>query len=78
MIIHDNLANQIAEIANQRVYLLSVIMLLFTPAFFIMGLFSMYIPMPGMYSNVTWWVVCGIIVIVSYTLYFSFKRKKWL
>lgn len=78
MIIQDNLANQIAEIANQRVYLLSVIMLLFTPAFFIMGLFSMYIPMPGMYSNVTWWVVCGIIVIVSYTLYFSFKRKKWL
>lgn len=78
VIIQDNLTNQIGEIANRRMYLLTIIMLIFTPAFFIMSLFSMYVPIPGMDSRFTWWIVDAVIIIVSYGLYRLFKVKKWL
>lgn len=78
IIIQDNLTNQIGEIANKRMYLLTIIMLIFTPAFFIMGMFSMYLPIPGMNSKLTWWAVVTLIVLLSYSLYKLFKLKKWL
>ena len=78
IIIQDNITNQIGEIANRRMYLLTIIMLIFTPAFFIVSLFSMYLPIPGMNSRITWWAVDFTIVIVSYGLYKLFKIKKWL
>lgn len=78
VIIQDNLTNQIGELANRRMYLLTIIMLIFTPAFFIISLFSMYVPMPGMNSRLTWWLVDAAIILVSYGLYKLFKIKKWL
>ena len=78
VIIQDNLTNQIGEIANRRMYLLTIIMLIFTPAFFIVGLFSMYLPIPGMNSRLTWWIVDIVILVVSYGLYKLFKVKNWL
>ncbi len=78
IIIQDNLTNQIGEIANRRMYLLTIIMLIFTPAFFIMGLFSMYVPIPGMNNKMTWWLVNAFIISVSYGLYKLFRKKKWL
>ncbi len=78
VIVQDNLTNQIGEIANKRMYLLTIIMLIFTPAFFILGLFSMYVPIPGMYSHYTWWIVCVVILVISYGLYKLFRIKKWL
>lgn len=78
VIIQDNLTNQLAEITNKRMYLLTIILLIFTPAFFIVSLFSMYIPMPGMTSRLTWWCVIVAILLVSYGIYKLFKIKKWL
>ncbi len=78
VIIQDNLTNQIGEVANKRMYLLTIIMLIFTPAFFIVSLFSMYIPMPGMNSRLTWWCIDIAILLVSYGVYKLFKIKKWL
>lgn len=78
VVIQDNLTNQIGEIANRRMYLLTIIMLLFTPAFFIMGMFSMYVPIPGMNSKLTWWLVSLLIIISSCGLYYLFKKKRWL
>jgi zinc transporter len=78
VIIQDNLTNQIGELANRRMYLLTIIMLIFTPAFFIVSLFSMYVPMPGMDSHLTWWIVDAVIIVVSYGLYKLFKIKNWL
>lgn len=77
-IIQDNLTNQIGEISNRRMYLLTVIMLIFTPAFFVMGLFSMYMPIPGMNSKLTWWYVTAFIVFGSVSLLALFKKKNWL
>lgn len=78
VIIQDNLTNQIAEIANRRMYILTIIMLIFTPPFFIMGVFSMYIPIPGMNSHATWWIIVAVMFGVSYGLYKLFKLKRWL
>ena len=78
IIIQDNLMNQIGEIANRRMYLLTIIMLIFTPAFFIMGMFSMYLPLPGMNSHYTWWWVSLSIVLTSVGLFWLFKKKRWL
>lgn len=77
-IIQDNLANQIGEISNRRMYVLTVMMLIFTPAFFIMSLFSMYVPTPGMNSKDTWWVIMLIVMLLSVALLVLFKKRKWL
>lgn len=78
VVIQDKLSNQIGEVANRRMYILTVIMLIFTPAFFIMSLFSMYLPIPGMNDKYTWWVLVIIIMLSSAGLFWLFKRKKWL
>ncbi len=78
VVVQDKLSNQIGEVANQRMYILTVIMLIFTPAFFIMSLFSMYLPIPGMNSPLTWWAVVVLTFITSAGLFFLFKLKKWL
>lgn len=77
-IIQDNINNQIGELANRRMYVLTIIMLIFTPAFFVMGLFSMYVPIPFMNDKLTWWVVLFFIIISSGFLLYIFKKKKWL
>ncbi len=77
-IIQDDVTNQLGEVSNRRMYLLTIIMLIFTPAFFVMGLFSMYLPIPGMNSPDTWWGVIGFIFVSSVGLTWLFKKKKWL
>lgn len=78
IITQDNLANQIGEISNKRMYLLTALMLISTPAFYIMGIFSMYLPIPGMNNHWTWWVLNAVIIVVTVWLYLLFRRKKWL
>lgn len=78
MIIQDNFTNQIGEISNKRMYVLTIIMLIFTPAFFVMGLFSMYLPTPGMNDPLSWWLVTIFIFVSSTGLFWLFKKKKWL
>jgi zinc transporter len=78
VIIQDNLTNQIAEIANRRMYILTIIMLIFTPPFVIMGVFSMYLPIPGMNSHATWWCVIAAMIVASFGLYKLFRWKRWL
>lgn len=77
-VMQDHLTSHVADVTNQRIYVLTVIMLIFTPAFFIMSLFSMYIPMPGMNNSKTWWIICGVIFAISYILYKVFRKKKWI
>jgi len=78
IVIQDRLSNQLAEVSNRRMYILTVIMLIFTPAFFIMGLFSMYVPIPGMNSEYTWWILLLSIIVSSVILLYLFRVKKWL
>jgi zinc transporter len=78
VIIQDNLTNQIAQTANNRMYIMTIIMLIFTPPFFVMGIFSMYVPIPEMNSPYTWWVVIGVMIALSYGQYKLFKWKRWL
>ena len=78
LIIQDNYSNQIGEISNRRMYVLTIIMLIFTPAFFVMSLFSMYLPLPGMNNRATWWLVILFIAVLSTGLFALFKYKKWL
>lgn len=77
-LLQDHITTKINELINRRIYVLTIIMLIFTPAFFIMNLFSMYLPTPGMDSTRTWWIVCALIVLVSAVFYLSLKRKKWI
>jgi zinc transporter len=77
-IIQDNISNQIGDIANKRMYFLTVIMLIFTPSFFVMGVFSMSMPMPGVNNIDTWWVIILFIIISTAGLLWLFKKKKWI
>lgn len=78
IITQDNLTNQLGEISNRRMYILTIVMLIFTPSSYIMGMFSMYLPIPGMYNPITWWVVNIVIIIVTVWLFILFRKKKWL
>jgi len=78
IITQDNLTNQIGEISNRRMYLLTIVMLIFTPASYIMGMFSMYLPIPGMNYPATWWVVNSVIIVITVGLFVLFRMKRWL
>lgn len=77
-IIQDTLSNQIGAIANKRMYLLTLVMLIFTPAFFVMGLFSMSVPIPGLHNSMTFWLVTLFIVVFTLGMLWVLKRKKWV
>jgi zinc transporter len=77
-IIQDTLSNQIGALANKRMYLLTLVMLIFTPAFFVMGLFSMSLPLPGVHSTLTFWFVTLFIIIFTFGMLWILKRKKWV
>jgi zinc transporter len=77
-VLQDNLFNRLTERVNGKMYVLSIIALIFMPASFLTGLFGMNIVLPGQTSTLTFWLVCSAIVISTTSLVMIFRRKKWM
>lgn len=77
-VLQDKLYNRLSETLNTKMYVLSIIALIFLPAGFITGLFGMNIIIPGANNVDTFWVLISIIASMTVGLYFYFRRKQWL
>ena len=75
----EELANQMSEEANRRMYVLSIVAAIFLPLGFFTGLLGINVGgMPGADNGWAFWVVCGICVTVVVWEVLLFRKKRWL
>lgn len=78
-VIHDELANHIAEQLNTRMYVVSLITTIFLPLGLLTGLLGINVGgIPGASEPLAFGVVCGILVAVGTGLFVVFRWLKWL
>lgn len=79
MVIHEELASNLSEQLNNRMYVLSMITTIFLPLGFLTGLFGINVGgIPGSESKFAFPVFFLILVIIALILLMLFKRKRWM
>ena len=75
----EELSNKLSEQMNRRMYLLSLVAVIFLPLTFITGLLGINVDgIPGAKYHHAFAVVCSICVVIFAGLYVTFKRKRWM
>jgi zinc transporter len=78
-IIREQLNSHIAEQANHRLYIFSVVAAVFIPLSFLTGLFGVNLGgIPGAETPLGFASFCAIILSLTLSMIFIFKRLKWL
>jgi len=79
VIAYEELANRVTEQLNQRMYVLSLIAAMFMPLTFLTGLLGINVGgIPGAENKQAFLWVCYILGAVGLTLYFVFRKRKWM
>ena len=75
----EELLSRVSEQMNERMYVLSMVAAIFLPLGFFTGLMGINVGgMPGVESNLGFWSVVGICLLVVLALAVYFRRKRWL
>jgi zinc transporter len=75
----EELLSRVSEQMNERMYVLSMVAAIFLPLGFFTGLMGINVGgMPGVESNLGFWSVVGICLLVVVLLAVYFRRKRWL
>ncbi len=78
-IIRDQMGSHVAEQVNQRLYVFSVVAVVFVPLGFLTGLLGVNLGgIPGAESPIGFSIFCTFLVAITSILIFTFKRLKWL
>lgn len=78
-VIHDELANHIAEQLNTRMYVVSLITTIFLPLGLLTGLLGINVGgMPGAADPTAFWIVCAILAVTGTALVVVFRWLRWL
>lgn len=78
-IMKDEIANALADRMNKNLYTLSLVAALFLPLGFLTGLLGINVGgMPGVDSDMAFWIVCGLCAIVFVIEYLLFRFLRWL
>jgi zinc transporter len=79
IVVLDELANKMAESMNRTMYALSIVAAIFLPLSFLTGLLGINVGgMPGVNSNVAFWITCAIMTILMVTEVYVLRRLKWI
>ncbi len=79
LVVHEELLNRVAQEQNARVYLLSIVAAIFLPITFITGLFGMNVGgLPGVDDPHSFWLVAGIMTVVSAGVIVWLRLRRWL
>ncbi len=79
MVIHEELASNLSEQLNNRMYVLSMITTIFLPLGFLTGLFGINVGgIPGSESRFAFPVFIAILFIIALVLLVLFRRKRWI
>lgn len=78
-IIQDQLATQLANQLNQKMYLLSIMAALFLPLGFLTGLLGINVAgIPGAEYGYAFWVFVGMLAVIVTLMVLFFRKKGWL
>lgn len=79
LVVQEELLNRMAQEQNARMYVLSIVAAVFLPITFITGLFGMNVAgLPGIENPTAFWVVCGVMLVISVAVALLFRLKRWL
>ena len=79
IVVLDELANKMAESMNRTMYALSIVAAIFLPLSFLTGLLGINVGgMPGVDSDLAFWVTCGIMTVLMVLEIIVLKRLKWI
>jgi zinc transporter len=75
----EELSSRVAEIANQRLYVLSIITAFFLPLGFVCALLGVNVGgVPLMNDNWAFWALCGVFVVSALAQWWFFRKRGWL
>lgn len=78
-VVQDEMANRIGEMANRRIYLLSVVAGIFLPLGLLTGLLGINVAgMPGAETPWAFWAVCGLLGLLMIFEIWLFKKLNWV
>jgi len=79
IVVLDELANKMAERMNQTMYALSIVAAIFLPLSFLTGLLGINVGgMPGVNSNLAFWVTCAAMAALLVVEVIILRRLKWI
>jgi zinc transporter len=75
---HEELLNRLAELTNRRMYLLTMVAVIFLPLSFVTGLLGINVGgIPGANNSRAFLVVVGLLVVISAAQWIFFRWRKW-
>jgi zinc transporter len=78
IVVQEEILNRIAEEQNSRMYVLSIVALIFLPITFITGLFGMNVAgLPGTEGTSTFWIVAAVMAMSAALIVLWLKLKRW-
>lgn len=75
-IIHDQIMDQRADLLGRRTLVLSIVAALFLPMSLLSGMLGMNVPIPGAEYVHSFWIVCGLMLVIAVIQYLIFKLMK--
>ena len=78
-LIQEDLANKLSEQMNKKMYVLSIISVIFLPLSFLTGLLGINVGgIPGAENNNAFYIFVGILVLIVSIQLIIFKKNRWL
>ena len=79
ILIQEELANSLSEEMNKKMYMLSIISAVFLPLTFLTGLLGINVGgIPGASNDKAFYIFTIILLLVIFSQYIIFKKKKWI
>ena len=79
IVIQEELISQISEQMDKRMYVLSMVAAIFLPLGFLTGLLGINVGgIPGAEYKGSFYIFCGILILVSVMQIYIFKKLKWM
>lgn len=79
IITQEELSSKLSEQLNTRIFLLSVVAIIFLPLSFITGLLGINVDgIPGAKNPWGFSIVCGFLIVIFMSLWWVFRKRKWI
>ena len=76
--LQEELFNRVSQEQNARTYVLSIVAAIFLPITFISGVFGMNVAgLPGLEDINSFWIVSGVMLVISIAILIALRWKKW-